>query len=167
VRRLVLVGLPATGKTTVARALAARWRVPALDTDDLVAEKVGMSVAQFLRVEGEVNFRARELKALRTVIDADEDGVVATGGGIVSSADARALLAAELTLWLDCDDEVLLARLGDVERPLLDEGAEALVRLRGERDKWYREASQARIDSSASVDEVLARVAREVDRLTR
>jgi len=167
VRRLVLVGLPATGKTTVARALADEWKIQALDTDDIVAQNVGMSAGQYLRAEGEAKFRDRELDALRSVINDDTEVVVATGGGIVSSAHARELLTAELTLWLDADDEVLLARLGDVERPLLDEGAAALVRLRAERDKWYREVSRARIDSAASIDEVLARVTREVDRLSR
>jgi shikimate kinase len=162
----MLVGLPATGKTTLARALARRWQILALDTDDVVAERTGTSVAQYLRTEGEANFRARELEALRAVID-DDDTVVATGGGIVSSAEARSILAAEFTLWLDCDDEVLLARLGDVERPLLDAGAEALGRLRSDRDEWYREVSRARIDSAASIDELVTRVTREVDRLTR
>jgi shikimate kinase len=167
VRRLVLVGLPATGKTTVARALGDEWQIPALDTDDIVAQHVGMPAGQYLRTEGEAKFRERELDALRSVIKDDTEVIVATGGGIVSSAEARALLSAELTLWLDSDDEVLLGRLGDVERPLLDEGAEALARLRAERDEWYREVSRARIDTAASIDEVVARVAREVDRLSR
>jgi len=168
VRRLVLVGLPATGKTTVARALADEWQVQALDTDDIVAQNVGMSAAQYLRAEGEANFRDRELDALRSVVHGVADVVVATGGGIVTSADARSILAAEFTLWLDCDDEVLLSRLDDAERPLLEPGAaEALARLRTERDEWYREVARARIDCAASIDEVVARVTREVDRLTR
>lgn len=167
-RRLVLVGLPATGKTTVARALADEWQVQALDTDDIVAQNVGTSAAQYLRAEGEANFRDRELDALRAVVDGGADVVVATGGGIVTSAKARSLLAAEVTFWLDCDDEVLLSRLDDTERPLLDAGAaQALVRLRTERDQWYREVSRARIDTAASIEEVVARVTREVDRLTR
>ena len=163
----MLVGLPATGKTTVARALADEWQMKALDTDDLVAQNVGMAAGQYLRAEGEAKFRDRELDALRSVINDDTEVVVATGGGIVSSADARELLTAELTLWLDADDEVLLVRLGDVERPLLDQGAAALAHLRAERDQWYREVSRARIDTAVSIDEVLARVTREVDRLTR
>jgi len=77
-------------------------------------------------------------------------------------------LAHEFTLWLDCDDEVILARLGDVERPLLAERpAEALAKLRRDRVEWYREVSRSRIDTSASLDEVIARVTREVGRLTR
>jgi len=68
---------------------------------------------------------------LRAALDEATDAVIATGGGIVCSPDAREDLAHEFTLWLDCDDEVILARLGDVERPLLAERpAEALAKLR-------------------------------------
>lgn len=164
----MLVGLPGVGKSAVAGALAEHWRSVALDTDDTLAAAVGSSAAQYLRDEGEAAFRVRELGALRQVLSGAPDAVIATGGGIVCSPDARAALRDELTLWLDCDDDVIVARLGDSERPLLaDEPAEALVRLRREREPWYREVSRARIDTSAALDDVVARVEREVDRLTR
>ena len=166
--RLILVGLPGVGKTTLALALAELWRIEALDTDDIVAAAVGTSAAQYLRDEGEVAFRARELEALTVALDGTGDAVIATGGGIVSTSDARAVLSDEITLWLDCDDIVILSRLGDLDRPLLAEGpAEALSRLRGERGEWYREVSRARIDTSAPIDHVLAAAAHEMDRLTR
>ncbi len=80
--RLVLVGLPGTGKTAVARAFAERWHCDAIDTDDIVAERVGTTAAAYLRDQGESSFRACELEALREALE-QEDVVVATGGGIV------------------------------------------------------------------------------------
>ena len=166
--RLILVGLPGTGKTTVARALASLWHCEAVDTDDILATTTGVAAAQYLREAGEIDFRSRELESLRAALDEATDAVIATGGGIVCSPDAREDLAHEFTLWLDCDDEVILARLGDVERPLLAERpAEALAKLRRDRVEWYREVSRSRIATSASLDEVIARVTREVGRLTR
>jgi shikimate kinase len=168
VAHLVFVGLPGTGKTTLAHALADLRQSEALDTDDLLATSVGVSAAQYLREAGETTFRKSEVEALRVALDRGNDVVIATGGGIVCSSDARAALSDEHTLWLDCDDDVILARLGDVERPLLVERpAEALAQLRLERQEWYEQVSRARIDTAASIDEVLALIQIELERLPR
>lgn len=165
---LVLVGLPGVGKTTVAGTLAERWGTGVLDTDDILAAAVGTTAARYLRDEGETTYRVRELEALTSALSDGTDAVIATGGGIVCSPRARALLTDAFALWLDCDDDVILTRLGDVERPLLAEDPSAsLARLRSEREQWYREVSRARIDTSATLDDVVAQVTREVDRLTR
>ena len=77
--RLVLVGLPGVGKTSLALALGARWGCDVVDTDESVATRVGMSAAAYLREKGEPEFRRCELEALESAIA--RDVVVATGGG--------------------------------------------------------------------------------------
>jgi shikimate kinase len=158
VARLVLVGLPGVGKTTVAQALATRWGCAEFDTDALVATSVAMPAAQYLRQFGETHFRERELDALRTALVGD--AVVATGAGIVTTEPARALITREFALWLDVDDDTLKERIdaGD-DRPLLGtDHAEGVRRLRREREEWYRASSRARVDATGTLDEVLERV---------
>jgi shikimate kinase len=168
VSRLVLVGLPGVGKSTLAEALAAHWGGAALDTDDIVATAVGTSAAEYLRTEGEAAFRAREVEALTVALEGDANTVIATGGGIVCSPRARETLSDAFTIWLDCDDVVIMSRLGDSDRPLLAERpAETLTRLRREREGWYAEVSRARIDATAPVHDLIAAVTHEVERLTR
>lgn len=155
--RLVLVGLPGTGKTTVARALAVTWNCSVVDTDDELATAAGVPAAQFLREHGEAAFRERELEVLRAALG--EATVVATGAGIVTTLAARELLANEQTIWLDCDDGELLTRVSDGDRPLLGvDHRGGLAALRAQRTGWYTEVSRERVDADGPLDEVVERV---------
>ena len=155
--RLVLVGLPGVGKSSIAQLVASSWGCAAIDTDDLVAEQVGCTAAEYVRREGVVAFRGVELSALRRALDSA--AVVATGGGVVETPDARELLKRECTLWLDGDDDVIVDRLGDGDRPLLEVDARhCLARLREERAPFYREVARTRVDATGAPEVVAVRV---------
>jgi shikimate kinase len=161
----VLVGLPGVGKTSVAKEIAARWHCEALDTDEVFLAHVGVTPAAFLRTNDEPSFRLREVDALATALNSN--GIVATGGGVVCTSRGRDLLGREVTVWLDCDDDVLMARLGNVDRPLLgDDPAARLAQLRTERTAWYEEVSRVRVEASAPLAEVALSVIDEAKALT-
>ncbi|EQD38848.1 shikimate kinase [mine drainage metagenome] len=155
--RLVLVGLPGVGKSTVARALAARWACDWCDTDDLVAVRVGVTVGELLRTRGEAALRDVELDVLREALASES--VVATGGGVVSRPAARTLLRGEPTIWLDCADEVALSRVSGGDRPLLGRGSPRRLgrAARAPRDVVSRGVARARRHRHG-LDEVVAAV---------
>jgi len=162
--RLVLVGLPGVGKTSVASAVAGRLGCESIDTDVSIADAVAMSAPDYLREFGESEFRLRELEALERAVA--RDAIVSTGGGVVTTPEGRALLAIEHTVWLDSDDDVILARIVDEDRPLLArDPAAALARLRRERANWYRDVSRARIDVADSIEVVTQRVIDEMEQV--
>ena len=155
--RLVLVGMPGTGKSALAVMVAARLGCEAVDTDQEIEKSVGCAASEYLRREGEPAFREEELRALRDVLQ--DDVVVSTGGGVVTSNEARELLGSQVTLWLDGDDDVLIARLEGGDRPLLGEDMKTdLARLRAQREDWYREVSMSRVDAEGTLDEVARRI---------
>jgi shikimate kinase len=155
---IVLVGLPGSGKTTTGRALAQTLGRSFVDTDEVFFDRERQSVQDYLRAHGEAQFRERELLALSRALGTT--GVVATGGGTVTTAPARHLLGQELTVWLDCPDEVLVARVVEGDRPLLgDDPAERLRELRAQRDDLYLEVSRFRVDSSRPVDRLITQLA--------
>lgn len=154
---VVLVGLPGSGKTTTGRSLARALGSSFVDTDDIFLAREGVSVQDFLRSQGEVLFRERELAALSQSLVSS--GVVSTGGGSVSTSPARRLLLEQLTVWLDCSDEVLVQRVLEGDRPLLGDAPEArVVELRAQRDPLYLEVSRFRVDSGRPLDELVAQL---------
>jgi shikimate kinase len=147
-RSLVLVGLSGTGKSTVAPLLADRFGVDVVDLDRRIERVAGRPVSWIFAEEGEDGFRRVELDVLGDVLG-EAPSVVASGGGVVCTAEARSLLAAHaLVVWLDAPDALLVERLDDPDepRPLLgDDPANTLQRLRREREAWYAELAGLRV----------------------
>ena len=159
---VVLVGLPGSGKTTTGRALAQTLGRAFVDTDEVFYEREHVSVQDYLRSHDEAAFRERELAALSQALTTSS--VVSTGGGTVTTPAARRVLAAELTVWLDCPDEVLVSRVGQGDRPLLEgDPAQRIVQLRAQRDPFYLEVSRFRVDSSRPLDQLVMQLANIVE----
>jgi shikimate kinase len=100
--------------------------------------------------QGEAEFRHLELQVLRDLVrDAPPGAVVATGGGLVETPEARALLPQlGRVVWLRADPRACVARLGAerAARPLLDAGTDWLGRF-ARREPLYRELAQGIVDT--------------------
>lgn len=124
---LALVGMPGTGKTATAAALADATGIASVDLDDLVAARAGAPPAQIIRESGEAAFRAAEADALAAVLDGAA-AVVACGGGAVVTRRCREMLRGPdvVTVWLTATPATAAARIkgSSQDRPLLqDPGA--------------------------------------------
>jgi shikimate kinase / 3-dehydroquinate synthase len=160
VRRIALVGLPGSGKSTVGPLIAERLGWSAVDLDDDVASSAGRSPAAIIAADGERHFRDLELAALEDALRRPDRVVIACGGGLITEPAARRLLTELCTVvWLDAPDHVLVSRVGDgADRPMLGGSAEAgIPRLRGSRARAHQ-ASHVRISAGEAPEAVAARV---------
>lgn len=148
------------GKSSVGRRVALRLGRQFLDTDKLVEEEAGCSVADiFAADDGEAAFRALESAAVRRALESDPYAVIAFGGGAVLD-EASASLARRLALvvWLQAPARELarrvsasMRRTGGAARPLLAQGRppeEVLDEIARTREAAYKAAAHVLVDTA-------------------
>ena len=151
--RLVLIGAPGAGKSTVGKALSEKLNREFLDTDVLIQDSTGKTITDIFVVDGEEAFRAIELKVLADVLNS-ENTVISLGGGAPISEQAQKLItdSQSLVIFLDVSLATAAPRVGfNRDRPLL---------LGNPRAQW-----QALSDKRRPVYERLADVAIKVDEM--
>ncbi|HQR99894.1 MULTISPECIES: shikimate kinase [unclassified Polaromonas] len=142
---VALIGLPGSGKSTIGRQLARRLGRPFIDTDQVIEQRVGLSIREFFEREGEESFRDLE----QSVIDELTLGqpcVLSTGGGaVLRPANRQHLKQRTQAVYLHSAPEEVFRRLRhDRNRPLL-QVPDPLARLRelyALRDPLYRESAR-------------------------
>jgi shikimate kinase len=136
--KIYLVGFMASGKSTVARALASRLGWRAEDIDELIEQRERRTIPEIFTQNGEPYFRAVERDILQ-VLQPLRHVVVATGGGTFMDPDSRAFINLDgVSVWIDVPLVELIPRIPlDGRRPLAANRAD-LERLYATRVDTYR-----------------------------
>src|SRR5437764_1773253 len=160
-KHLALVGFMGAGKSTLGWQLAARIGAPLTDVDADLEGLVG-PIPDYFGKHGEAAFRVVEESAVTEALLRSARSVVVLGGGAVTSAATRELLADRATtLWLDVDVETCWERVRGGDRPLAQDYDE-FKRLYEERRSLYADAADAVVRDAD--DAVLAAAGVHVER---
>jgi shikimate kinase len=148
--KIYLVGFMASGKSTIARALATRLGWRSEDVDELIEQRERRTISEIFAQQGEGYFRAVERDILR-LLQPLRHVVVATGGGTFLDPDNRALIELDgVSVWIDVPLVDLIPRIPlDGRRPLAANRAD-LERLYAARVDTYRLA-HVRVTGQAAV----------------
>jgi shikimate kinase len=152
--RIVLIGAPGSGKSTVGVALAAHLQWPFIDTDALIEMKESKKITDLFVDNGEEYFRNVEFETLKEVLQ-ETSAVISLGGGAPISQPAQdALVTSDSTIiFLDVSLATAAPRVGfNRDRPLL---------LGNPRAQW-----QALSDQRRPIYEQLATLSIKVDDMT-
>lgn len=88
---IVLIGMPSSGKTTIGKILSEKLNKTLVDTDSLIVDKIGMSIADYMKNHTEKEFRDIETICVKEAAKMSSV-VIATGGGaILRSENVKAL----------------------------------------------------------------------------
>ncbi len=160
-RNLVLAGFMGTGKTSVGRLVAAQLRFNFVDTDTLVEERAGKTIAEIFAEAGEPRFRELEREVVADLSRYDRT-VIATGGGVAADETNLANLkehALVVCLW--ATPETIWERVRhQTHRPLLQEpDPQGKIRtLLEARAPFYKRADALVITGNRSIREVAQHV---------
>ena len=172
---MVLIGYRGSGKTVVGRLLAGELKRPHVDTDLLIEDREGRTIADIFEQDGEPHFRRIESEVIAGLAP-DTPAVISIGGGaVVSEHNRKRLKGLGTVMWLQAAPEELHRRVAaDSEsaasRPALST-TDALTEVRTllvQRSGWYEELADVEIQTTGrSPADVAQMILRQLDTKVR
>lgn len=138
-RAYVLIGMPGSGKSALGRRVARLLDWEFIDTDDVLAKMVGMTVGELSQTVSNEEFRRREEEAVLSIGRGKK--IIATGGSVVYGKRAmQHLKQIGTVIYLDLPLWMLIRRIGDTteKRGVILKKGQSLGDLFHERKSLYK-----------------------------
>lgn len=151
-QNIILIGMPSSGKSTIAAALGKRLGRPVYEADALIEEEAGMDIPAIFASHGEDYFRQLETQVLRK-LGAMSGAIISTGGGSVTREENYAPLHQNgRMIWLLRDTD----KLDKTGRPVSLRSD--LNELYTQRQPMYACFADAKADNNGTVEETLEQI---------
>ncbi len=135
--KIVLIGPPGAGKSSVGKALAKELSLPFIDSDSEIEKAAGKKISEIFVEDGEPHFRAMEVDKVKQLLR-DFTGVISLGGGAPINKEISDILETVdyPVIFIDVSIAQAAIRIGfNKDRPLL---------LINPRQQWINLMSQRR-----------------------
>lgn len=138
-RAIVLIGMPASGKTTIGKNLAKKYNLNFIDIDSEIEKNERKTITEIFAQNSEEYFRAIETKIIQTSIN--QNTIVSTGGGAFENPHTRDLLLKTCNvIYLEASPQTIYLRSkNNNDRPLLQGDIKQKIQeLLKKREKNYK-----------------------------
>ncbi len=157
---IILVGMPASGKTTIGNLLSEKLPdYTLIDTDSLIEKTQGLSITEIFKKYSEDYFRKLEYETIQMVCSGSSKKIVSIGGGAFENPNNRAtLLKFGKVFYLKSDLDILYYRISkDSSRPLLqnENPKQVLQNLLSKREENYKKANYTIDTTVMNEDEII------------
>lgn len=162
-KKVVLCGYMASGKTSTARLLAKTSGLLHIDLDEVIEQKAGKSIPELFEEGGEIKFRKLEYEVLKTIINGSEGFVLSLGGGTPCYANNHEVFQREdvISVYLKTSIAELVKRIENQsrQRPLInslkgDELHEFIAQHLFERSYYYHKAKHIVVTDGKSTEQI-------------
>lgn len=156
---IILIGMPASGKTTIGIELSkVLYDYTFVDTDSFIEKTTGLKITEIFKKYSEDYFRKLEYDAIKLLCNGNNK-IISIGGGAFENPDNRAtLLNFGKVFYLKSDLDILYCRASkDNSRPLLqsDNPKKVLEKLLSKREDNYLKAHYTIDTSNTYLDEII------------
>lgn len=147
---IALIGMPASGKTTVGRVLSEKLDKTFVDSDDEIIKSENKKIPDIFKEYGEDYFRNVEKNVIKELSMLNSQ-IISTGGGVVlNHENIENLKGNSRVYFLDRPLDMLITTS---DRPLSSNRVD-LEKRYNERYELYKSSADVIIDGGKSVDEV-------------
>ena len=155
-KNIVLIGMPACGKSTIGYWLSKKIGYPLLDTDKYLEEKENRIISDILSNEGEEYFRNLETKYLKELSE-KEGLIISTGGGAVKKKENNDILKKNgIVIFLNREINDI-SKENHKHRPLLQD-INNIQKLYDERIDLYKKYSDIIIKNNDDMSIIVDRI---------
>ena len=142
--KIFILGMPGSGKSTMARYLCSKTKFNYLDLDEEIEKKSQKSITEIFRDEGQDYFRSLETKLLKEIINKEKIFILSTGGGTPCFNKNMELMKKNgITIFLNTSIDTLIERVSRKnKRPLFNSKniKETINNMFNERIKYYNQS---------------------------
>ena len=161
-RNIVLIGMPASGKSTIGKLLAKKMNYEYYDADRYLERKENVKISTLFSEKGEEYFRNLETKYLKEL--SQKNGIIiSTGGGAVKREKNMQILGEKgIIVFLNRKIEDI-AKENHEARPLL-QNIDNIYKLYDERIELYNRYSDIIVENNGTLKEVTDRIAEKIEK---
>jgi len=141
-KNLVLLGMMASGKSTIGALLSKKLGLKFFDIDKIMEKEMRMTIAEIFDKKSEVFFRNLEESIVLKTLQ-NKNSIISLGGGAFFNDKVRKeVIMNQISFWLDCNDKTLLKRIrNNTKRPIANKLTDKeLLELIKKRKKTYAKA---------------------------
>jgi len=162
-KKVILCGYMASGKTTTAKLLSEKSGLPYIDLDEVIEQNTGKTISELFEAGGEIKFRKLEHEALAAIVNGRDSFILSLGGGTPVYANNHLILQQDdvVSVYLKVSIGELAKRLRNQsgQRPLLDalkedELDEFIAQHLFERSYYYHQAKHILAADGKSPEEI-------------
>lgn len=155
-RNIVLIGMPTSGKSSVAQMLGKQSGQQVYDMDTLLEQQLGTSIRTCFETHGEAYFRAKETRLAREL--ANKEGVIIScGGGIIKNPENMQVLSQHgVVVWLQRN-----SLFPSSDRPLSADEA-SLKKLYEQRRGLYEMYSDIQVENNGTLEDTAEQILKKI-----